>query len=357
MTNQDTSTHSEPAATGSSAAAGTSATVPSLFISVIVSVRNEAKFIERTLTQLVAQRYPADKREIIVLDGQSTDNTAELVEGFARQHPNVRLYPNPKRLSSAARNIGIRHAQGDVVLVVDGHCEIPDDRMLANLADAFQTSGADCIGRPQPLKVTGATPLQRAIATARSSRLGHHPDSYIYSSEAQFVPAASVAVAYRREVFEKVGYFDEIFDACEDYEFNVRCDKAGLRCYFTPKAAVRYFPRNSLAGLFRQLVRYGRGRVRMLRKHRETFSAKTLLPAVFVAGCAIGWGGAWLWAPLAAMYLGVLASYLGIVLFESVRLAARSGDLWLLPWLPFVFATVHFAAGTGLLAEVVFPQR
>ena len=120
----------------------------------------------------------------------------------------VRILDNPKLLSSAARNVGIRESQGEIVIIVDGHCEISDRRYLRKLADAFARSGADCIGRPQPLDVAGATLLQQAIAAARSSRLGHHPDSHIYSRTEKFVPALSVAVAYRRDVFDRVGHFD-----------------------------------------------------------------------------------------------------------------------------------------------------
>ena len=85
---------------------------------------------------------------------------------------------------------------------------------------------------------------------ARSSWLGHHPDSFIYSKEERFVPAISVAVAYRRDVFDKVGFFDENFDACEDVELNHRIDKNRLKCYFTPSITVQYCPRKSLGGLF-----------------------------------------------------------------------------------------------------------
>ena len=148
-------------------------------------------------------------------------------------------------------------SSSDYVVIIDGHCEIPTTRYFHELVDAFEESGADCLGRPQPLDISDATPLQKAIALARSSRLGHHPESFIYSNEAQFVPAKSVAVAYRRRLFDQVGMFDETFDAHEDGEFNYRCDQAGLKCYLAPKLTVLYHPRNSLSALFKQMVRYG----------------------------------------------------------------------------------------------------
>src|SRR5262249_28297838 len=158
--------------------------------------------------------------EVLVADGRSTDDTRAVVAALAEQHPNLRLLDNPRRWSSAGRNVAARAARGDVLLLVDGHCQIDNPRYLADLADAFAKTCADCVGRPQPLDVRGAPPLQRAVAAARASRLGHHPASHIYSDHEGFVPPQSVAVAYRRRVFDAVGLFDETFDACEDVEFN-----------------------------------------------------------------------------------------------------------------------------------------
>ncbi|MCX7424301.1 MAG: glycosyltransferase family 2 protein [Planctomycetia bacterium] len=326
---------------------------PALFISVIVPVRNEARFIGQTLGQLAAQDYPKGSFEILVIDGQSTDDTVAVVRQLAEKHDCLRCYSNPLRLSSAARNVGIRHARGDVVLIVDGHCEIPDDQMLANLARAFDESGADCIGRPQPLDISDASALQRAIAAARSSRLGHHPESFIYSSQPRFVPAHSVAVAYRREVFDRVGDFDERFDAHEDGELNYRCDQAGLKCYFTPEIAVKYHPRDSLSGLFRQMIRYGRGRVRFLRKHPRSPSLGTLLPAVLVVGLVAGAALSPVSPWLAAAYLGLVLLYIAVILCGAVWTAIEARDPALLPWLPLLFATIHVGAGVGVLCEIL----
>lgn len=336
----------------------TSPTVISpLLISVVVPVRNEALFIERTLACLLAQDYDPARFEILVIDGESSDDTPKIVTRLSHNHANLRLFPNPRRLSSAARNIGIRNARGEVVLVVDGHCELKDRQHLRRLAAAFEQSGADCIGRPQPLDIAGATTLQRAIAAARSSRLGHHPDSFIYSSKAQFVPAKSVAVAYRRKVFDQIGFFDEAFDACEDVELNHRLDRAGLTCFFTPEAAVHYAPRGTLGGLFRQLVRYGRGRVRLLRKHPKTFSLGSILPGLFVAGVLLGPFAGLAWMPLATVYFAVMLLYATILLAGSVIVASHAKDYRLIFWLPLVLATVHVGSGMGLLWELLWPAR
>jgi succinoglycan biosynthesis protein ExoA len=323
------------------------------FISVIVPVRNEEAFIGDTLEQLLNQRYDPERFEVLVADGGSTDDTRAVVAAMRREYPNLRLLENPGRWSSAGRNVAVRAARGDFFLLIDGHCEVDNPSCLAELADAFERSGAACVGRPQPLDVRGATRLQRAVALARSSRLGHHPASHIWSDREGFVPPQSVAVAYRRSVFESVGLFDESFDACEDVELNHRVARAGMRCFFTPRVRVRYYPRETLAGLFRQLVRYGRGRVRLLRKHPDSFSVAGFVPAAFLAGVVFGPLFACWSAWLGALYAGVLGAYALAVLSCSVALAVRARELALLPLLPPVFLAVHFGAGVGLWWEAL----
>lgn len=326
------------------------------FISIIMPVRNEEACLGNLLRQLLAQEYDQDRYEILVLDGGSTDGTRQVVEELSAIHKNLRLLDNPRRWSSAARNIGVQVARGELVVIVDGHCEIPGDKYLRTLADAFERSGADCLGRPQPLEAPNPSRLERAIGLARASAIGHHPASYIYSSQERFVPAHSVAVAYRRTVFDTVGLFDEGFDACEDVELNHRIDRAGLRCLLVPELAVSYRPRVTLRALFSQMIRYGRGRVRLLRKHRDTLTIRTLLPAFFVAGCICGAVAMWFSTTIAAIYLFTLAVYVLLLITTSIAIAIRHRETLLLVLLPLVFITIHVGSGAGILLELIFPS-
>ena len=323
-------------------------------ISVIVPIRNEEEFIAATLDGLLGQDYPGDCFEVLVVDGESTDATIRIVSEYAEKHPQLKLFSNPKKWSSAARNIGIQNSTGDVVVIVDGHCEFVNDQYLKNVQAAFSRTDVDCLGRPQCMETSGGSPMQQAIAVARASRLGHHPDSYIYSDKEIEVPAHSVAVAYRNEVFEKVGLFDEAFDACEDVELNHRVDKAKLTCLLAPKILLRYHPRSSLSGLFRQMGRYGRGRVRLWRKHPDTFSLKSFIPAFFAVFVVLG-GLLALFLPVLRLpYFAVLGLYAAIVLSFSVLAAWTERKASLAVNMPSVFPAIHFGAGWGMLRELLF---
>src|SRR5262245_611132 len=323
------------------------------FVTVAVPVRNEARCIEHTLTRLTQQNYDPDRFEVVVADGRSTDATVSLVRQMQERHANIRLVDNPKQLSSAARNLAVQHGRGELIVIVDGHCDIADRDYLKKMVAAFERSGADCLGRPQPLEIAGASVVQDAIATARRCWLGHNPSSHIYSSAEGFVKASSVAVAYRRTVFDKVGFFDERFDACEDVEFNHRIDAAGLTCFFTPDIAVHYHPRSSVPGLVYQMSRYGRGRLRLARKHPESLSLPAIAPMIF-AIAMIGCGLLGLvWWPFATLFcLGVLA-YFSVIAATSLTLLPRPGMVLSKCLLPIVFLAVHVGFAWGTTVELL----
>lgn len=326
-------------------------------ITAIVPVRNEEQYIRSTLDQLLNQQRMGIRIEILVLDGRSTDRTREIVNEYAKKHPEVRLLDNPGRLSSAGRNIGIRESSGEYVVIIDGHCEIPTRTYFRDLVEAFECSGADCLGRPQPIDTAGATPRMRAISFARTSWLGHHPDSLIYSNEEIACPAISVAVAYRRAVFDVVGPFDERFDACEDCDLNHRIDKAGLLCRLIPSLAVKYKPRSTLLGLFRQMRRYGRGRVRLLHKHSDTFSVASLAPAAFAAFVLAALPAIAVFPSIRLAYAAIFSIYVGVVAGVTGSICARYRSFQCLFWLPIVFVTIHLGIGIGSLCELIQRTR
>ncbi len=319
-------------------------------VSVIVPVRNEGASLRTTLLGLARQDFPVTDYEILVVDGRSEDGTLGIVWDLQRAIPNLHLLDNPNRLASAGRNVGVRNAQGEYFVIVDGHCQVDDPAFLTHLVEAFESSGADSLGRPQPLSAENPTVFQRAVSAARASWLGHNPDSAIYSNVARFLPADNVAVAYRRDVFDKVGFFDESFDACEDVEFNTRVRLAGLTCYFTPTIAVAYRPRATLRGLAHQLTRYGRGRAKLARKHPATLTPPSLVPPLWLVWLVSGVIFSILWTPAAWSLLASVSTYMLVVLGESLRLRLRN-SAYPLSRLPLVFAAIHAGFGWGYLAE------
>lgn len=331
------------------------------FITVVMPIRNESRFIKETLMQITSQDYPCDRYEIIIADGMSDDGTREIVLTLSHEYPQIKLLDNQKRLSSAGRNIGFKNGKGDFFIVVDGHCYIPDNQLLRNVADCFEKSGADCLGRPQPLDPPGLTDFQKSVALARASRLGHGGDSMIFGEFEGFASPVSNGAAYARHVFEKIGYVDENFDAAEDVEFNYRVEQAGFKCYTSPKLTIRYFPRESLQGLFRQMARYGKGRRRFTRKHPQALTTNQLIPAAFTVGffCLVSTlllylvTGTSLPLVLMAIPYGL---YVTLIAGEVFKVLLRNGAQHAV-LIPSILCVIHGALGYGFLKELFWVPR
>lgn len=324
-------------------------------VSVVVPVRNEGRHLDAVLADLRGQEPPAGGFEILVVDGQSEDDTLARARRHAATDPRVRVLTNPGRLSSRARALGVREARGRFIAFVDGHCRVPSPRLLVEMCALFERTGADCLARPQPLVPAHGGPMAAAIAAARTSPFGHSTASTIYDLGERAVSPVSAGAMYRREVFERIGTFDPAFDACEDVEFNWRVAQAGLTCFTHPGLAVAYEPRAHLGALFRQMRRYGVGRARLHRKHPRAFTLESLVPAAFVLGLPLLGLTPWLAPGLAGLIAAPYLVYTLLLAGFSIAAARRAG--WRrLPLLPLAFLTIHAGLGTGYLLGWLTPR-
>ncbi len=321
-------------------------------ISVVVPIRNEEKHIAQTIKRIQDQEYPSDKLEILVVDGESDDQSCQIVKSLSDNDDRIKLYPNPKRLSSAARNIGMNNSTGDIITFIDGHTYIDNNLLFRSIAELMKTENVSVLSRPQFLDVPENSFFQKVVALARRSLIGHGLDSTIYCSENKRVDATSSGATYTREVVDKVGNFDENFDACEDVDFNYRAFQAGFDSFTSLKLAVYYHPRNSLKDLFQQLKRYGIGRLRMARKYPGMWSLGTLIPAGITFGIPL-LGLISLFSNFFLYLFGLSAGlYLSLVIIWSLGLSIKN-DIRYFFYLPFVYLTIHTGLGWGFGSELI----
>lgn len=257
-------------------------------VSIIIPVLNEGTYISQTLQQMHDQSYPKDRMEIIVVDGGSTDDTFDIVSKWVdRSFLNVRVFPNIKQISSCARNIGISVARGEYVLFIDAHVFIPTSQLIENMVEAARNKNALVLGRPQPLNPPALSVFQSVVANIRGSRFGHSNHSFIYSDTEGWVSPVSVGVMYHISLFDKVGYFDESFDAAEDVDFNFRLEQEGYKAYISPDFKVFYYPRKNFVGLVKQMFRYGLGRARFTNKHIDGLQYEIFFPVLVLMALAM----------------------------------------------------------------------
>lgn len=320
-------------------------------LAVVMPVLNEEKYIGQTLEQLYLQDFPMDRLEVVVADGGSTDRTREIAASFKNRFGSLLLLDNPVRKPSSGRNVGVRNSTAPYIAVIDGHVYLPSKTLLRDIVDTFEGTAADCLCRPQPLTPPDLNELETVIALCRGSALGHKPGSEIYADYEGEVDPTSSGAMWRRETFAKVGMFDEQFDAGEDIELNYRVHVARLKSWLSPKLKVFYYPRSSIQGLWRQMVRYGLGRFRMSRKH-GLWSPTQWLAAAGVVGFVLLLVAAFLSSAMMNLFQVAVAFYLLTVIFYSLSLALRHKNLNCLLFGPLIFPTIHFGLGVGFLKGV-----
>ncbi len=315
-------------------------------ITLILPIRNEAAHIERTLAALLAQDYPAQRMEILVVDGMSDDATREIVSQFTMHNSSftIHLLDNPRRIVATALNIGLAHARGDVIVRVDGHTEIAPD-YVRRCVDLLQRTGADNVGgRMQPV---GQGAFGASVAVATSSPFGVGDGRFHYSADEEWVDTVYLG-AWPREVFQRIGGFDEELVRNQDDEFNYRLRKAGGRILLSPLIRSHYVNRSTPASLWRQYYQYGYWKVRVLQKHPRQMQWRQFVPPLFVAGLLAGPPLGLLHPLFWTLWLSVVALYALVNLCASLWVASRQGWRHLLH-LPLVFAILHSSYGLGFL--------
>jgi succinoglycan biosynthesis protein ExoA len=324
-----------------------STTDPSLpRLSVIVPIRNEAAFVESCLKSVLAAA-PQGGLEVLVVDGMSDDGTDLLVEQMAAQDSRVRLLRNPARFVPQSMNIGLEAARGEYLGRIDGHCLVDAGYFQGCLA-RLAAGEHDYVGGRMIHE--WRTPSGRAIAAAMSSPVGVGSAKFRTGVGGECLVDTLQYGVYRRDVFTRIGSFDEAFVRNQDDELNLRLIKAGGRILLVPSLVVRYFVRDSLRQLARQYYQYGYWKWAVFRKHRRIGSFRQLAPALLVAVLAV----TLLAAPLTVwgrwLALLVAVPYALAVAGEALRQGwKRSASAWRIA---AAIVLMHLGYGAGLLVAV-----
>jgi cellulose synthase/poly-beta-1,6-N-acetylglucosamine synthase-like glycosyltransferase len=317
------------------------------FVSVIIPCRNEAGFLGACLDSILASDYPGGRMEVVIADGMSTDGSREILENYSRRFPHVRAVDNPARVTPAALNRAIAAARGEVIVRMDAHAVIARDYLRRAVAH-LQRSGADNVGGAMRTLARDRGPFATPVRLALSHRFGVGNSHFRTQASGGASGPRWVDTVFggcwRREVFERVGGFNERLARGQDMEFNLRLARAGGRILLAPDLHSYYYARATLASFCRHswtngvwaMLPFAYSPVLPVRWRH-------LAPMAFVAALAASFAGpAWLPAAVATPYL---AASLGV----SAAIAYKERRARLAALLPVAFAVLHLSYGAGSL--------
>lgn len=309
------------------------------FLSVLIPCRNEVRSLGRCLASVMASDYPEDRMEVLVVDGESTDGTRDVLAHWVHSDARIRMLDNPRRTTPAALNCGISAARGDVIARLDAHAALAPT-YLSRAVEYLQTTGADQVGGVMETRAQGEGPWAGAVIAALTHPFGVGGSRFRTSrpepgEEPRWVDTVFCG-CWRREVFQRIGGFNERLERGQDMEFNQRLRRAGGRILLAPELVVVYFARAELGAFW---------------KHNWSNGVWAVLPLAYASGAPVR---ARHLAPL-TLVLTVLVAPWTLLVYAAASLVASAQVAWrerswrYLVQMPVAFASLHLPYGAGSL--------
>ncbi len=309
-------------------------------VSIIIPCYNEEKYIGKCLQSLVENDYPKDKLEILVYDGNSIDNTREIIREYEKTYPYIRLINNPFKIQVKALNMGISQAQGDIIIRCDAHAEYPA-AYIRVLVDYLINNKADNVGCLLDTQPGGNSNIAKVISICLKHPFGVGVSCRMpHQNRPRYVETVPFG-AWKKEIFKEIGGFDEDFMRGQDMEFNMRMRKAGKRILLIPDVKVRYYARKTWSKLSKMAYQYGYVKVLLLRKHKLLPNYRHILPPLFV-----------IFMPLAAFIkpiLWIYALYFLISFIIGFQKSILMKNPLLVFLVPTTFFIMHISYGVGYI--------
>ncbi len=276
-------------------------------VSIVIPSRNEGKYIANCLEAIVANTYPKEYLTVIICDGNSKDKTQEIIGNYKSRYAYISSLRNMKQTTPYGLNMGIKHTESDIVIVLWAHCFIAPDfiEQCVNFLETHEEVG--CVGGV--IENIYENDRAKIIGFAMTNKFGVGPSHFRTGGKEGFVDTVPFG-AYRREVFEKVGYFDERLTRNQDDEFNFRVRKEGYKIYLSKKIKTYYPVRTNIKKFFNQLYQYGYWKVYVNMKHGRLTTFRQIIPFFFVVFLFVGLTFS-LFYPIAAItYFSIILLYL-----------------------------------------------
>lgn len=321
-------------------------------LSVICPVYNEAKYIEVCLQSILLQDYPKEDLEVLFVDGMSQDLTRQIIAEYSTRYHFIRLVDNPKRIVPIAMNIGIRASKGDVIMRLDAHAQYPVNYFSA-LVKALYELEADNVGAACQTDVLNKTSKTLAIREVLSNKFGVGNSTFRLGVDRVMEVDTVPFGCWKKEVFNKYGFYDERLIRNQDIELNKRIVRGGGRIFIVPTTYCVYLARETFKALAKN--NFGNGKWNILTiyytQQIKSLSVRHFIPLLFILSLILPIVFSFFYFPVVIISLMSLLLYSLSISIISLSLGLKKGlNSW---YLIRAFVTLHLSYGWGSLVGVI----
>lgn len=315
-------------------------------VSVVIPCYNEEKFIAKCLDSLLSQDFPKENIEILVIDGNSTDRTRGIVKEYIKKYPFVKLFENKNKFTPFALNIGIKNAQGEIIVRTDAHADY-DKNYISRCVESLKKYDADNVGGIQRVVSKKNNLISKSIAVCLSSFFGTGNADYRTGAKTPKEIDTVFGGCYRKSIFEKIGFFNEKLLRSQDMEFNMRLKKSGGKIMLIPDIVVRYYPKSDLINFWKHNFLDGVWAVYPLKFMKEPLKLRHLISFFFVFSLISTLILSFLNPFFFKTFLSIFFLYSIINLYFSFKISLKERNFFYLFTLPLIFFIRHFSYGIG----------
>lgn len=316
-------------------------------VSIIIPCFNEQNHIANCLDSILAGDYPSEKLEILVVDGGSNDKTRDIIQDYCSKGNVVKLVDNPFRLKPHGLNIGIKAAKGDIIIRMDAHALYDRNYVSKSVKYLFEWN-ADNVGGVRKTLPSGDSLIAKSIAESISNRFSAGNAIYrVGADEFKWVDTV-FGGCYRREIFEKIGLFNEALVRGQDREFNYRLQNSGGKILFAPDIVCYYFARGSLKSFLPWIFSAGMTPFFVSRLiGTKIYSVRNLIPLTFFLSLIV-LPPLSLLNPIFFLLLAVEAvAYIACAIGYSIPIVKKEKDFRFFLTMPLIFFLTHSVYGAG----------
>ena len=295
-------------------------------VSLLIICRNEEKYIESCLNSIEKQTYPRENMEVLLIDGMSEDRTREI----AQRRSWLKILDNPKRIFASGCNVGIRNSSGELVIIMGAHTEYHKD-YVSKCEQYSLTFDIENVGGNIQRVPFKDTLMARAICLSMRGRFGKGKKEERLETFVDTIYGG----CYKREVFKKIGLFNESLRRSSDMEFNIRLKKADGEILMSPEIKGDWYQKDNLRDFLIHNFEDGIWTTYPL-KFRVALKLRHYIPLVFILTFPLNF---WL--------------YFSVLFYQSFKIALREKDYRLLFLMPVVFTVRHVGYGLGSVWGIV----
>lgn len=321
-------------------------------LSIICPIYNEAKYIKVCLQSILLQDYPKENLEVLFVDGMSQDSTRQTIAEYSLRYPFIRLVDNPKRIVPVAMNIGIRASKGDVIMRLDAHAQYPVN-YFSTLVKALYELEADNVGAACQTDVLNKSPKTLAIREVLSNKFGVGNSTFRLGVDRVMEVDTVPFGCWKREVFNKYGFYDERLIRNQDIELNKRIMRGGGHIFIVPNTYCIYLARETFKALAKNNFDNGKWNILTVyyTQQIKSLSVRHFIPLLFVLSLILPNVLCFFYFPAALISLMSLLLYSLLISIISLSLGLKKRlNCW---YLMSAFVTLHLSYGWGSLVGII----